>query len=96
MFDLDDQEAREVGRNPFLVEGIGLLLLDAVVARQMKALRVVRLQIRIRRRGAKSRDVIGVVAVEDHERVADPGVFVEILRDEHVRADEDVAPPEFR
>ena len=38
MLDLDDQHARKVGSPPTLVEVVGLPLLDAVVAVDLKAL----------------------------------------------------------
>ncbi len=47
--DLGDQDAREVRARPLLVELVGLLLLDAVVSRQVEALAVVGREVRVRR-----------------------------------------------
>ena len=55
VLDLDDEHAREAGRDPLLVELVGLLLLDAVVAGQVEALAVVGLQVRVGRGGAEVR-----------------------------------------
>ena len=96
MLDLDDDRAREAGRRPVLVELVGLLLLDPVVALELEALAVLRLQVRVRRHLAEAADRLGEVAVEDDERVARVGVLVEAERQEDVRAEEDVAPPELR
>ena len=44
---LDDHEAWHVGARPALVEVVGLLLLHAVVTLQVKAIAVVRFQVRV-------------------------------------------------
>ena len=49
MLDLNDQEARKAGRDPLPVIGIALLLLDAVVAGEVEAVRMFGLQVRIGR-----------------------------------------------
>ena len=59
MLDLDQQDAREVGAGPFLVELVGLLLLDPVVAGEPEPVAVVGLQVRVRRRLAPGTDVAG-------------------------------------
>ena len=69
VLDLDDDHAREVRPRPFLVELVGVLLLDAVVAGEVKALAVLGLQVRVGRRLAKAVEVGGKVAVEDDERI---------------------------
>ena len=53
VLDLDDQNARKVGRGPVLVELVRLLLLDPVVASQVEALAVLGLQVRIGRLSRK-------------------------------------------
>ena len=80
VLDLHDEEARKARRGPLLEEVIGLRLLDAVVAGQVEAPLVVGLEVRIGRGGAEVGDIVRVVPVEDHQRVARLGVLVEVLR----------------
>ena len=94
MLDLHDQKAREVGRYPFLKGCVRLLLLDAIVAFEMKAIGIHRLEIRIRRFGAKLGDILGKVPVKDHQRIVRLGMRVKALGQQHVRAEIHVAPPE--
>ena len=65
VLDLDDQHARKVRAGPFLVELVGGLLLDPVVAIEVKAFAVVARDVRVGRRLAQSADVAGKVAVVD-------------------------------
>ena len=69
MLDFDHQEAWELGRYPFLVIRISLLLLDAIIAGQMEALRIIRLQVWIGRRSAEGGYVVREMAMEHHERI---------------------------
>ena len=55
VLDLDDEHARKSGRDPLLIELVGLLLLNAVVTGQMKSFAVVGLEVRIGRRRCGSR-----------------------------------------
>jgi hypothetical protein len=96
VFNLDDQEAREVRGNPFLIEGIGLLLLDAVVAGQMEALRIIGFEIRIRGRGAESGNVVGIMSVKDHQGITHGRMRIESLGQQNVRAKKYVASPKTR
>ncbi len=96
MVDLDHQEPGEVLGRPALVEVIGLLLLDPVVAGQVEALGIVRLQIRVRRGGAEAGDVVREVAVEHHQRVVGVRMGVEPLRHQHMGAQIDRSAPEGR
>ena len=60
----------------------------------MKAIGIHRLEIRIRRRAAKLRDILGKVPVKDHQRIVRLGMRVKALGQQHVRAEIHVAPPE--
>ncbi len=80
-------------RRPGFVETIGLLLLDTVVTGEVEALGIVRFQVRVGRRGAECGDVVWEVALEDHQRKARVRVFRKSRRQQHVRAEIDVAAP---
>ena len=86
MLDLDHQIARMVGPGPGLVEVIGLLLLDPVVAVDLEALAVVTFQIRVGWRLAEAADVGREMAVEDGERISGVGMLVESMGQQYVRA----------
>src|ERR1700692_2030283 len=62
----------------------------------MEALRVIGLQSGTGRRRAKFRNVVRIVPMKDHERIARLRVSIKALGHENVRADEYVAPPESR
>ena len=96
MLDLDDQHARKVRSGPLLVEVVRRLLLDAVVALELKALAVLALQVGVGRCLPPVAEIARKVAVVDDERVARVGVRVEALGQEDVRAEEHVAAPELR
>ena len=96
VLDLDDQHARKVRPGPLLVEVVGRLLLDAVVALELEALAVLALQVGVRRRLPPVAEIAREVAVVDDERVARVRVRVEALGQEDVRAEEHVAAPELR
>ena len=68
MLELDDEEARGVGRDPLLVVVVGLLLLDAVVAGEVEAVGVVGLEVGVGRGFAEVIEAGGEVVVEDHQR----------------------------
>ena len=57
--DLRDQDAREVWRDPLLVELVRFFLLDAVVAGDVEAVTVVGLEIRVGGLGAEAIEVVG-------------------------------------
>ena len=94
--DLDDEEARETWRDPLLVEVVGLLLLDAVVGREVEAVGVLGCEVWVGRLSPKVRDIVRKVAMEDHQRVVGLGVLVEVLRHQHVGGEVDVPAPELR
>ena len=85
MLDLHDQEARKPGRDPLLIELVRLFLLDAVVARDVKALAVVGLEIRIGRLGAEAVEVRMEMIVEEQQRIVRLGMLIESLRHQHSR-----------
>ncbi len=93
---LDHEEAREVRTRPLPVERVRLLLLDPVVARQVKAVREIRFQVRIRRRRAEFGNVVRKMPVENHEGISRPGMCREPLWQQHMRAEIHIAPPELR
>ncbi len=95
VLNLDDQHPRKARRNPLLIELVGLLLLDAVVAGQVEALAVVGLQIRVGRRGAEVAEIIHKMVVKDDQREARVGVLVEALGHQHDGAQEHRPAPEF-
>ncbi len=95
MLDLDDEKSRKSGRDPLLIELVGLLLLDTVVAGEVKTLAVVGLQVRIGRLGAEAFEVGGEVTMKDRDRVARFGMLVESGRHEHIRSKVHGAAPEF-
>ena len=80
MLDLDHQDPGKAGADPLLVLVVRLLLLDAVVTRQVEALRVIRLEVRIGRGGAKGIHAIHKVIVKDGDGEVSVGVLVEALR----------------
>src|SRR5258708_32304769 len=96
MFNFDDQKTWEIVGNPFLIEGVGLLFLNAVITGEMKAFGIIWFQIRIRRRGAKSGNIIRVVPVEHHERIVRLRMRIKSLGYQHVRAEEYIAAPKLR
>ncbi len=80
---LDDEEARVVFCGPLLVEVIRFLLLDAVIAREMKAVRVVGLQLWIRSFGAEFSKAVVEVIVKKQQRKMGIRMFVETLWNKH-------------
>ena len=70
MLNLDDDHPREVGTGPFLVELVGLLLNNPVVAFKFEPIAVFRFQVWIGRRLAKAAKVGRKVTVEDGQRIA--------------------------
>ena len=80
MLDLDHQDAGKARADPLLVLVVRLLLLDAVVTRQVEALRVVRLEVGIGWGGAKVVHAVHKVVVKDGDGEVGVGVFVETLR----------------
>ena len=96
MFDLDHEETREVRRDPFLVEGVRFPLLDDVVRGEMEPIRIHRFQIGVGRSGAKFRNIVGMMSMEDHEWESRLRVCGEILRKQDVRPEINVPPPESR
>ena len=70
-------------------------MLDAVVAGNMEALGVVRLEIRIRRLGAKAFEVVIEMVFGNHQREARVGMFVETFGDEDVGGKKHRTAPEF-
>ena len=95
MLDFDDDHARVVRAGPFLVEPVSVILDDLVVAREMKALVVVRLEVLIRRLLAETAERLGKVPVEDDERVARVGMTLKTLGQEDVSAQMHGPSPEF-
>ena len=83
MLQLDDQKARLVWLRPVLEVLVRFLLLDAVVAGKMKALGVVGLQIRVRRRLAKIAEAGNKVIVKDQQWIVRCGMGVETFRHHH-------------
>jgi len=77
VLDLDEQSAWEFFARPILIELPRVFLLNAIVARQMKTLAVVRLERRIGRGLAPIADARGKVPVIEHERIAGRRVLVE-------------------
>ena len=96
MLNLDDQEPRELGVIPSLIEVIGLLLLDQVVALNTEALGILGFESLIRRRGPEPPEVRRKVPVEHHQGIFCLGMLVKILRQEHVCTEVHVTPPECR
>ena len=82
MLDLDDDESRKGVADPLLVEVVGLLLNDPVVAFDVEALAVGTVQVEIGRCGAEAAEVAGKMAVENHQWIARLRVFVEALGQE--------------
>jgi len=79
MLNLQDQHAWEAWTGPLLVLVVRFLLLNTVVAGEVKAFRVIRLKIGIGRRGAKVVKARRKVAVKDHKRIVGVRVFVKAL-----------------
>src|SRR5262245_15451877 len=96
MLNFDNDEAREVGADPFLVKLIGVLLLDFVIARDFEALDVIGLQVRIGRRFAESAEGLREVAMKYHQRVTGFGMLVEAVWQQDAGAEVHRASPEFR
>ena len=95
VIDFRDEDAREFRRDPLLIELVGLFLLNAVVAGDVEAFAVVRLQIGIGRLGAKAAEVgIEVVFVDD-DRKMNVGMRIESLGHQHVGAQEHGPSPEL-
>ena len=70
MLQLHDQHARRSRRDPRLVVLVGFLLLDPVVARQVKPLGVIRLQVGIRRSLAEIVEAGYKMIVENDQGIA--------------------------
>ena len=96
MLNFDNKNPRESRRCPLLELVICLLLLNLVVPRKMKALRVLGLQIRIRRRRPKVFKAAHKVVMKDRQRIVHGGVFVEALRHQYHRRNKHRATPELR
>src|SRR6185503_15119636 len=96
VLDFDDDEARKVWSGPLLVKIVRLLLLNAVVARQLESFTVVGLEIRIRRRFAKAIEISGEMAVHDDERITSVGMLVETRGQQDVRTEMHRTSPELR
>ena len=95
VIDLCNQDARKVWRLPLLVQLVFFLLLDAVVAGDMEALAVIRLQIGIGRLGAKAVEIVIEVIFRDCQGEARVGMFVETFGQQYVRAQIHRPPPEL-
>ena len=93
---LDDEDARKTWRNPLLIELISLLLLDTVVACEMEALTVVRLQVRIRRSGAKTIEAVDKMVVENQQREVGIRMVVKALRHQNDSTQKHGPAPELR
>ena len=78
-----------------LIELVGLFLLNAVVACNVEALAVVRLQIGIGRLGAEAVEIGVEVVFDDDEREMNIGMLVEALGHQHVGAEIHGTSPEF-
>ena len=96
MLDLDDDEAREVRTSPIFVKLVRILLLDAIVAGEFETLVVVRFEIRIGWRLAKTIEVCGEVSVKDDERLEGFGMLFESFGQQHVRTEMHRPTPELR
>ncbi len=95
VLNLDHEHSGEARAGPVLVELIGILLLDPVVALELEPSARVRHQVGIGRRFPPSADRLRKVPVRDHQGIAGVGVLVEALGQEHVRAKIDWAAPEL-
>ena len=95
VIDLRDEDAREVWRDPLLVELVLFFLLDAIVAGDVEALAEVGLEIRVGRLGAEAFEVVIEVIFEDRQREMRVGMRVEAFGDEDVGAEIHGAAPEF-
>ena len=62
---------------------------------EAEALAVVGLQVRIGGLGAEAAEVVGEVAVEDHQRVAGLGVLIEAVGEQDVRPEINGPAPEL-
>ena len=80
MLDFDDDHARVVRAGPLLVEPMGVILDDLVVARQMEPLVVVGLEVLVRRLLAETAERLGKMPVEDDKRVSRVGMTRQNLR----------------
>src|SRR5215813_3851860 len=96
MLDFDNDEAREVGADPVLVEFVGVLLLNFVIAQDFKAIVVIGLQVRVGRRFSESAECVREMAVKDHQRVTSFGALVETVWQQDAGAEVHRASPEFR
>src|SRR5262245_13788128 len=96
MLNFDNDEALEVGADPVLVKLVGVLLLDFVIARDFKALDVIGLQVRVRRRFAESPECVREMAVKHHQRVTGFWMLVEAVWQQHACAEVHRASPELR
>src|SRR5215467_6037739 len=96
MVDLCDQKAREVGGDPLLVELVLFFLLNAVVARDVKALAVVGLEIGIGRFGAQAFEIGIEMVLGNREREVGIRMSVESFRYQDIRAQKHRASSEFR
>ncbi len=95
MLDLDDDHARVVGAGPFLVEAMGVVLDDPVVAGQMKPFVVVGLEVLVGWLFAETAESLGKMAVEDDQRIARIRVGLKAFGKEHVSAQVHGASPEL-
>src|SRR5581483_9702750 len=92
---LNDKKTGEMRCSPLLVKFVRLLLLDAVITRNVEALTIVGLQIRIGRLGSKSIKISREMAVINRQRKACFGVLIEAFRNENIRAEIHGPAPEF-
>ena len=83
------------GADPLLIELVSLLLLNAVVAGNVEAFAVVRLQVGIGRLGAKAAEIGVEVVFVDDERKMNVGVRIKSLGHQHVGAEKHGTSPEF-
>ena len=96
MLNLDDDHSRNARAGPFLVESMGVLLLDSVISVQLEPLTIVRLQARIRRRFAKPTERAGKVAVVHDQGVARLRMLIETLGKQDASAQVHRSAPELR
>src|SRR5262245_54054705 len=96
MLDLHEEDSREAGGDPVLLGLPRKFLLDAVVAFELEALAVFRLEARVRRRFAKPVGRARKMTVSDHERIVRRGMGIVSPGQAHPRGEVHVAAPELR
>ena len=96
VLDLDDHHPRIVRAGPLLVELVGVLLLDPVVAGQVKPLAVLGLEVRVGGLLAEARERLREMAVEDDQGITGVGMRVEALGQQDVGAQVHGPAPELR